>query len=715
MFLLICGADAADLRVAVVEFDNAADTDDLDALGKGLQSMITSDLAQVSELQLVERARLDALRAELALSQSELTDPETAARLGKLAGATHLLAGTYTVVGERMRLDARLFAVETADVVLSADVQGERQAFFELEKDLVAQLVRAVDVELSPKERAGVARIHTADFDAFVSFSEGIALFDEARYDAALDRLKRATAADEDFKLARLTLQSYTDIVADLRRRASDLSRARAEIAQVQLEGAAAEQAQVVQRLHQIAQQTGPTHQRDRLTALYLLASAHQRPDTHMKALGTVSDAFALARAGERYAQAYLAEARALFPACPLAVDHYASRGLPPLDRFDELFALHRKALFPPRGEMSRDHLRELSNLVPFNVAALYLDSSERARLLDEVLTAWQSADLEPPRPHDWRRLSELYRAVLELDRSTAVLRGLAAGSDDEGWVRSIARDIERNGELQARLQQVAASDTPFTTYEAMTVLQKGRGIVQRSHDWLGDPDHREVRFVLNGVRSLHHREHRLVDGHPIWVLLGQRVLHTGPRTDDLRGQGLRFGGNDRARSLAVVDGVPRSEVRATFTIDTRPARDWWPTTTHPRSHRDFDPQTTQMAAATVSFVFGLRDVDTPGKRPASAWMVRLRPDALQVVRTVESLDDPPRLDDWDDTVLFESPLPAPPQRQLSVDVGRDAVVVTVDGAEHRIEISGLQPGFQGLMWTGPGYAEVRDLSVRAP
>ena len=91
-------ARAAELRVAVLAFDNAGPAE-FEALGKGLQSMVTTDLAAVSALRLVERARLDDVLAEQKLGRSGAVDPKTAARIGKLAGASHLVAGSYTVVG----------------------------------------------------------------------------------------------------------------------------------------------------------------------------------------------------------------------------------------------------------------------------------------------------------------------------------------------------------------------------------------------------------------------------------------------------------------------------------------------------------------------------------------------------------------------------------------------------------------------------------------
>jgi len=45
-------------------------------------------------------------------------------RIGKLAGATHLVTGTFTVVGGQMRLDTRMFGVADGPSVLAEKIEG---------------------------------------------------------------------------------------------------------------------------------------------------------------------------------------------------------------------------------------------------------------------------------------------------------------------------------------------------------------------------------------------------------------------------------------------------------------------------------------------------------------------------------------------------------------------------------------------------------------
>jgi hypothetical protein len=130
------------------------------------------------------------------------------------------VTGTFTLVGKELRLDARTIEIATGRVVLATDAKGERDAFFELEKKLANAIVSGIGVSLSPKERASKARIQTADFEAFRRFGDGLSLFDDADYDKSLEALREAAARDQEFGLARTTLETYQKMASEIRSRA---------------------------------------------------------------------------------------------------------------------------------------------------------------------------------------------------------------------------------------------------------------------------------------------------------------------------------------------------------------------------------------------------------------------------------------------------------------------------------------------------------------
>ena len=69
----------------------------------------------------VERQKLLSVLKELSLGESELADPETQLRIGRLSGAKQMVFGGYQVIGKSMRIDLRLVDVETGRVLTAAE------------------------------------------------------------------------------------------------------------------------------------------------------------------------------------------------------------------------------------------------------------------------------------------------------------------------------------------------------------------------------------------------------------------------------------------------------------------------------------------------------------------------------------------------------------------------------------------------------------------
>ena len=204
------------LRLAVMDFTAASTATEFEPLGAGLQSMITTDLGQVPMFVLVERARLKDIQAELHLAQSGMVDKATAAKIGNLAGASHLLVGSFTVVGGRMRIDARLFAVASGEVVTSEKWEGAQTSFFELEKQLVGRIIDVVGVKLGRKQKSELQKPATTNFDAFAKFSQGIVLFDQKKGPEAIEAMKDAVSLDPAFALASAKLAEFERLVPNL-------------------------------------------------------------------------------------------------------------------------------------------------------------------------------------------------------------------------------------------------------------------------------------------------------------------------------------------------------------------------------------------------------------------------------------------------------------------------------------------------------------------
>jgi TolB-like protein len=133
-------AKAVKPTIAVLYFDYGGKKAELEPLREGLAQMLITDLAEIREINVVERARLKAVLEEHDLAKSGKVDAASAARVGKLLGAHELVLGSFFDLGSSLRVDARVVEVETGKIVRSVGVNGPAADFWGLERDLAAKL-----------------------------------------------------------------------------------------------------------------------------------------------------------------------------------------------------------------------------------------------------------------------------------------------------------------------------------------------------------------------------------------------------------------------------------------------------------------------------------------------------------------------------------------------------------------------------------------------
>ncbi len=92
-------------------------------LGTYLAEALVTELFRRGGLEIVERTMLDPIMAELRLGQSGLVDPNTARRVGQVAGVDAIVTGTITDLQSFVAVNCRLIDVETGRVFAAADTR----------------------------------------------------------------------------------------------------------------------------------------------------------------------------------------------------------------------------------------------------------------------------------------------------------------------------------------------------------------------------------------------------------------------------------------------------------------------------------------------------------------------------------------------------------------------------------------------------------------
>lgn len=737
-FVLLVGAHAAaaETRVAVLEFTNASAEHDNDPLGKGLQSMLTTDLSQVPALRLVERQRLRDIQAELKLAQGGQIDKATAARIGKLAGATHLLGGSFVIVGNRMRIDSRLFAVQSGDVVFAEKIEGERDAFFELEKQLAGRFIDSVGIKLQPRERAAMTRVHTADFEAFRKYSQGVAAFDDKRYSDALTLLGEATRLDKDFRLAATTLEEYVQLIGKLRERADAVDTVSSVDHEKRLLTEQSKQSQKwaapIEALWKIAAVTGGGQaQRDRIAATVLLSLGYRNEFRLQFPRG---DRFALERFADDLERRYVAEARPLFPRIPPLLDRELWTDLKSGEAveawvrrtWDGLEALMK----PPRLRRTIESLeREFGRCDhPDRDAAathLLLDQAQTVQLAEQILD-WLDK-LEPGgkrRAQNRETMAERYREILELGKSTALWAEASAAAGGSRDLRRYADEIERNRKLLDMLQNAKNRELARET-----LLLEGLNASEVVQKFLSTaPPKNEFWPYLAGFRgfSRMHRGTMLIGDVPAWVVRAghDSDIETGPRSDKLRAEEIRYipdlgyrkfnpGFDLTPEALVIVDGRPRGDVKAQFQIRYAVPRELGKGLNQYRG----DPPRQR---AEVGWAFGVQNAIGEVPAAATGFAVLLGGGKARLVelQLVKDKDDAKVNNESTHFVLKpleEHPLALPETADVQVVLKGARLEVRAGGRSVVFKAPAERGGFHGLVFRELGYAAVGALKVTAP
>lgn len=202
--------------MAVMDFTNNSITrrEDYEGLSKGLPSIMINRLTGGTDLQVIERERIEWLLNELKLQkQKDKVDQSTAVRTGKLLGANAVVFGSFIATEEEMSITARVVKVETGEVMFGDQVRGKPDNFFDLIGELSQKVTKSINVEM---EETKLGSEETKSLDAMMAYSDGLNLLEAGKYREAQQKFKKAVEYDEEFAKAEKKMQSLKPMVASL-------------------------------------------------------------------------------------------------------------------------------------------------------------------------------------------------------------------------------------------------------------------------------------------------------------------------------------------------------------------------------------------------------------------------------------------------------------------------------------------------------------------
>ncbi len=133
-------------KVAVIPLTNASDDLRLTPIAEAIGDMLLVQLSRAETLTLVERAEIERVIREQALTNS--TKTEQPLRLGKVVGAQFALSGSVLEVDGELLITAHLVDVASTRVVKSHKVRTRPDRLDRAVARLSGDLMRGLDVEL---------------------------------------------------------------------------------------------------------------------------------------------------------------------------------------------------------------------------------------------------------------------------------------------------------------------------------------------------------------------------------------------------------------------------------------------------------------------------------------------------------------------------------------------------------------------------------------
>ena len=199
---LSAGASDGRLSVAVMMFENRTGRQDLEWMREALPDMLIGSLARSAKLSLLPREQIVDLEQRTKTAGGRV-GLENALGMARKSRAQAFVLGAYTVLGEAMRLELRVFQTSDgrllASEALTVDRQDDLLTRFE---GLAMRTAVALHAPLPSSRTGAAAEARTTSLEAYRLYTLGVDRADHFRHSEAVALFERALEIDPNFYMA---------------------------------------------------------------------------------------------------------------------------------------------------------------------------------------------------------------------------------------------------------------------------------------------------------------------------------------------------------------------------------------------------------------------------------------------------------------------------------------------------------------------------------
>ncbi len=197
--------------MAIIDFKNRSvdHKEQYDPMEQGFADLMINRMNNSTNLKVIERERIQWILDEIKLQNQY--DMEGAVRLGKQLGVQTILLGSFIIVGDQIWLGARLVKVETSEILLTDEIKGDLDEFFDLIDQLGKKIADKINVTL--KEETTSDTSVAPSLDAIMAYSVGLNYLEKEDYKNAYDKFEEALKIDPNYEKAKLKAQSIAPLL----------------------------------------------------------------------------------------------------------------------------------------------------------------------------------------------------------------------------------------------------------------------------------------------------------------------------------------------------------------------------------------------------------------------------------------------------------------------------------------------------------------------
>ena len=216
---------AEPVRLGVMEFENVTKDTKFDWVSRGIQESLSSKLAALPGVVVIERGQINKILQEQRLQASGFVDTETAVELGKIIGIKKAVTGSYQVSTTNILISARVIDVETAESSSGVEAQGNVDDIFSQYTSLATNLSGAlgtgaaqapVQVEsLAQEAKQEINRQDTNSFSAYEYYTRAneVAFGTDSWISAMIDMIDSGKELEESEETTRNSMALFEKAV----------------------------------------------------------------------------------------------------------------------------------------------------------------------------------------------------------------------------------------------------------------------------------------------------------------------------------------------------------------------------------------------------------------------------------------------------------------------------------------------------------------------